>query len=210
MSRLYLSNPCAFFTTHCTRCCGRSRRPVFPAPSSQGEGHRDCKPRAHHAAGTMLHVRVRPIWNCRNVSSISGRNCSEGIRPMTSRVDFTSQDYFRNPAAALERLRGLGPVVEVDFPIIGRVWATTTQALADRVLKDTGTFTIRKEDGEVAGLRWWMPSLVRTFANSMLSMDEPDHKRLRDVVDEAFRRRAVLGMEPDIEATAKQLADDLF
>src|SRR5690349_14760217 len=32
MSRLYLSNPCAFFTT-CTRCCGRSQRPVFPAPS---------------------------------------------------------------------------------------------------------------------------------------------------------------------------------
>src|SRR5262249_38175263 len=33
MSRLYLSKPCAFFTTHCTRCCGRSQRPVFPAPS---------------------------------------------------------------------------------------------------------------------------------------------------------------------------------
>jgi cytochrome P450 len=29
----------------------------------------------------------------------------------------------------------------------------------------------------------------------MLSMDEPDHRRLRDIVDEAFRRRAVLEME---------------
>jgi cytochrome P450 PksS len=44
----------------------------------------------------------------------------------------------------------------------------------------------------------------------MLAMDEPDHKRLRDIVDEAFRRRAVLGMEPHIEATAEQLANDLF
>ena len=112
---------------------------------------------------------------------------------MTSRVDFTSQDYFRNPAAALERLRNEGPVVEVNFPIVGRVWTTTTQAMADRVLKDTGTFTIRKEDGEVAGLRWWMPGIIKTFATNMLSMDEPDHKRLRDIVDEAFRRRAVLG-----------------
>ena len=129
---------------------------------------------------------------------------------MTSRVDFTSQNYFRNPAAALERLRHQGPVVEVSFPIIGRVWATTTQALADRVLKDTETFTIRKDTGEVAGMRWWMPPIVRTFANSMLSMDEPDHKRLRDVVDEAFRRRAVIGMEPHIQATATQLADELF
>ena len=33
MSRLYLSNPCAFFHYHCTRRCGRSRRPAFPAPS---------------------------------------------------------------------------------------------------------------------------------------------------------------------------------
>src|SRR5262245_61059924 len=36
MSRLYLSNPCAFFFYHRTRCCGRSRRPAFPAPSLQG------------------------------------------------------------------------------------------------------------------------------------------------------------------------------
>jgi cytochrome P450 len=129
---------------------------------------------------------------------------------MTSRVDFTSQDYFRNPAAALEKLRNQGPVVEVSFPIVGRVWATTTQALADRVLKDTETFTMRKPGGQVAGMRWWMPPMIRTFANSMLSMDEPGHKRLRDIVDEAFRRRAVLGMEPHIEATAHQLADELF
>lgn len=129
---------------------------------------------------------------------------------MTSQFDFTSQHYFRNPAASLERLRDEGPVVEVNFPIVGRVWTTTTQALADRVLKDSDTFTLRKEDGEVAGMRWWMPGIVKTFATNMLSMDEPDHKRLRDIVDEAFRRRAVLGMEPHIEATAAQLADELF
>src|SRR3954466_16028454 len=129
---------------------------------------------------------------------------------MTSRVGFTSQDYFRNPGASLERLRSLGPVVEVRFPIIGKVWATTTQALADQVLKDTDIFTIRREDGNVAGMQWWMPRIVRTMANSMLSMDEPDHKRLRDIVDEAFRRRAVLDMEPHIQAIGDALADELF
>jgi cytochrome P450 PksS len=44
----------------------------------------------------------------------------------------------------------------------------------------------------------------------MLSMDEPDHRRLRDIVDEAFRRRAVLDMEPRILAIADELADQLF
>ncbi len=129
---------------------------------------------------------------------------------MTLHPDFSSQDYFRNPGAAIEKLRNQGPVVEVRFPIIGRVWTTTTQALADQVLKDTETFTIRKDDGTVAGFRWWMPGIVRMLANSMLSMDEPDHKRLRDIVDEAFRRRAVLEMEPHIQATDDALAEQLF
>ena len=129
---------------------------------------------------------------------------------MTLQADFASPDYFRDPAAAIAKLRAAGPVVEVRFPIIGKVWATTTQALADQVLKDTATFTIRQDNGDVAGLQWWMPGIVRTLANSMLSMDEPDHRRLRDIVDEAFRRRAVLEMEPHIEALGDQLADELF
>jgi cytochrome P450 PksS len=44
----------------------------------------------------------------------------------------------------------------------------------------------------------------------MLSMDDPDHKRLRDIVDEAFRRRAVLEMEPHIQAIGDELANALF
>jgi cytochrome P450 len=101
---------------------------------------------------------------------------------MTFHADFKSQDYFRNPRAAMENLRKQGPIVEVRFPIVGRVWTTTSLALADQVLKDSETFTICKNDGTVAGFRWWMPGIVRTLANNMLSMDEPDHKRLRDVI----------------------------
>jgi cytochrome P450 len=126
------------------------------------------------------------------------------------RADFVSQAYFRNPAAEIAKLRSAGPVVEVQFPMIGKVWTTTTQDLADRVLKDGDTFTIRTGIGGVAGLQWWMPRILRTLANHMLSMDEPDHRRLRDIVDEAFRRRAVLEMEPRILAIADEFAGELF
>jgi len=97
---------------------------------------------------------------------------------MTARVDFTSQSYFRDPVAGIARLRSVGPVVEARFPIIGRIWITTAHDLAAQVLKDSATFSMRKEDGGLAGLRWWMPTSVRTLANSMLSMDEPAHTRL--------------------------------
>jgi cytochrome P450 len=126
------------------------------------------------------------------------------------RADFSSQDYFRNPAAELEKLRSAGPVVEVRFPIIGKVWTTTTLDMTDRVLKDSETFTIRRDDGAIAGFQWWMPGILRALAKHMLAMDEPDHKRLRDIVDEAFRRRAILEMEPRILALADELAGELF
>jgi cytochrome P450 len=129
---------------------------------------------------------------------------------MTLRADFASQDYFRNPAAEIAKLRAAGPVVEVRFPLVGTVWTTTTQDLANQVLRDSETFTVRQDDGDVVGFRWWMPSIVRTIANNMLSTDEPDHARLRGIVDEAFRRRAVLDMEPRILALAGELADALF
>ncbi|WP_175608899.1 hypothetical protein [Microvirga ossetica] len=40
-------------------------------------------------------------------------------------------------------------------------------------------------------------------------MDEPDHTRLRGIVDEAYRRRAVLDMEPRILAIADGSSADL-
>ena len=149
--------------------------------------------------------------------SLLGKNCearessaARGDFAMKFNVDFTSQEYFRNPAAAIEKLRVAGPVVKIRFPMIGTVWTTTTQDLANHVLRDSHTFTVRKDDGEVVGLRWWMPKIVRTISNNMLSTDEPDHARLRGIVDEAFRRRAVLEMEPHILAIAGELAEGLF
>ncbi len=128
---------------------------------------------------------------------------------MTSWTDFSSQDFFGNPAAGIERLRARGPVVETRLPIVGKVWMTTTYELAARVLKDSETFTLRS-GGAVAGVRWWMPGIVRSLADNMLTMDEPDHTRLRGIVDEAFRRRAILDLEPRIFAIADELAGKLF
>ena len=129
---------------------------------------------------------------------------------MKLRADFTSQAFFRDPAAAIERLRASGPVVETRFPIVGKVWITTTYECTARVLKDSAVFTLRKPGGGPAGLRWWMPAFVGTLANNMLTMDEPDHTRLRGIVDEAFRRRAILEMAPHIRAIADDLAGKLF
>src|SRR5262249_11793290 len=125
-------------------------------------------------------------------------------------IDFKSEAFLRDPAAGVAALRAAGPVVETRFPIVGRVWVTTTYEAAACVLKDSATFSLRKEGGDVAGLRWWMPRLVETLATNTLTTDGPDHTRLGGIVDEAFRRRAVVAMEPRIRAIADQLAGELF
>jgi hypothetical protein len=94
--------------------------------------------------------------------------------PMSPRFDFTSEAFFRDPAAGIAKLRACGPVVATRFPIVGKVWITTTYETTARVLKDSTTFTLRKEGGALAGLRWWMPKFVATLADNMLTMDEPD------------------------------------
>src|SRR5215208_3375426 len=125
------------------------------------------------------------------------------------RMDFTSQEYLQKPAAGLAKLRAAGPVVAVRFPIVGKTWITTNADLAARVLKDNETFTMRK-NGKVAGVRWWMPGSLRSLAVSMLSMDEPDHTRLRSIVEEAFRRRVIIEMEPRIFGIADELAVERY
>ena len=128
---------------------------------------------------------------------------------MALRMRFTDQSYLRDPAAGIARLRASGSVVEVRLPIVGRIWITTTYELTEQVLKDSETFALRR-DGKVAGMRWWMPGIFRALADNTLTVDEPDHTRLRGLVDEAFRRRAILDMEPRILAIADELAGELF
>ena len=55
------------------------------------------------------------------------------IKGSVMRADFSSQDYFRNPAAEIEKLRSAGPVVDVRFPIVGKIWTTTTQDLRSAI-----------------------------------------------------------------------------
>jgi cytochrome P450 PksS len=57
------------------------------------------------------------------------------------RIDFTSQEYLRDPVAVLAKLTAAGPVVQVRFPIVGKTWITINADLAGRVLKDNETFT---------------------------------------------------------------------
>ena len=106
---------------------------------------------------------------------------------MTASVDFTSQDFFRDPAAGIARLRAHRPGhrdqvsdhrqgLDHDDPGADRARA---QGQRDLHAAQGGR---RASPGCAGGCR----RSLRAIANNMLTMDEPDHTRLRE-----HRRRSV-------------------
>jgi cytochrome P450 len=124
------------------------------------------------------------------------------------RFEFFSQESKRNPFPGLRAIREAGPLVPVSFPILGRVYLATTWESVSDFLKGSDLFAA---DGRNAGKSsslgvWWAPKFVRILAQNMLTLDDPDHRRLRKLVDAPFRRDRIEAMRP----IAARIADDLL
>ena len=127
-------------------------------------------------------------------------------------VDLQSKASKQDPFSFFASLREAGPVVPLKLPFVGKVWATTTYDATAAMLKDNALFVQEgRHAGKsgVAGLSWWMPHAIKVLSNNMLLKDEPDHRRLRKLVDQAFQRRLVRGMRGEIEALADRILDDI-
>ena len=128
------------------------------------------------------------------------------------KFDLTGADYKRDPYPTFAAMRGAGPVVPINLAFLGKTWVTTTHASALAMVKDNALFVQEgRHAGKsgVGGLKWWMPRSIRILANNMLLKDEPDHRRLRKLVDKAFARRDVLAMRAPIEKIADEILDEL-
>lgn len=126
-----------------------------------------------------------------------------------ARFDFFSQDSKRNPFPQLAAIRAEGPLVPVKFPIVGRLHLATNWASVTDFLKGGDLFAA---DGRNAGKSsalgfWWAPRMMRVLAQTMLTLDDPDHRRLRKLVDAPFRRDRIEAMRPTIARIADELLD---
>ncbi|WP_169054155.1 cytochrome P450 [Nitratireductor sp. XY-223] len=131
-------------------------------------------------------------------------------RPLA--FDIQSAAFKSDPFPTFAAMREAGPVIPIKLPFIGRAWVTTSHAATIAMVKDNRRFVQEgRHAGKrgVAGMQWWMPRTMRLLANNMLLKDEPDHRRLRKLVDRAFQRRDVQAMRGDIEALADGILDEL-
>lgn len=124
--------------------------------------------------------------------------------------DLVSQEFKRDPFPTFAEMRAQGPIIRVNLPLVGETWLTTTFESANELLKNKKDFV--QEPGNagrrnMAGIQWWMPRSLLVLADNMLMRDEPDHRRLRSLVDKAFQRQGADGMRPRIQAITDELLD---
>lgn len=127
------------------------------------------------------------------------------------RFDFFSQATKREPFPVWRAVREQGAVVPVKFPILGRIYFASTWDSCSDFLKGSELFAA---DGRNAGKSsalglWWAPRMMRVLAQNMLTLDDPDHRRLRKLVDGSFRRGRIEALRPMIARIADELLDDM-
>ena len=140
-----------------------------------------------------------------------GRAEATTIDPPALRFDLRSQTFKQDPFPTLALMREAGPVVRARLSPFGAVWLATSYAAVSDLLCDHHRFV---QSPETAGS--WMGSILRLmprtlqpFTSNILLRDEPDHRRLRRLVERAFRGRTVDALRPRLEALADEAADGL-
>jgi cytochrome P450 len=125
------------------------------------------------------------------------------------KLDLGSQDFARDPFPTYANLREASPVFETRLPLLGRTWMAASYQAASEVLKDNETFVMEpKKVGKTlfSGMLRLLPRIVRVFSDNMLRHDNPDHRRLRRLVEQAFSRHRVESLRGRIGV----LCDDLL
>ena len=133
-------------------------------------------------------------------------------RPASLAFDFLSLRYKSNPYPVLANMIEAGPVFRGRLPLMGKSWLVTTHEAISEMLRDQDRFVRDPANAGrrfFAGLQWWMPRSLSRLASNMLAYDGDKHRRLRSLVDVAFRRRSVEQMKPQMLELADRLIDEI-
>ncbi len=146
---------------------------------------------------------------------INHQSFHRGAQPFTKAgvqsqpVKMYSQDFVQHTHAHFARLRQELPVAKAKMTRWQTVYLVNRYEDAAAVLKDERILKNPKavsDSGRGNGMPW-MPKAFEPLLHNMLNMDDPDHRRLRNLVHKAFTPRMIMGLAERIEAIANELLD---
>jgi cytochrome P450 PksS len=122
--------------------------------------------------------------------------------------DLASPGFKADPHPYFASLRDEAPVHEIRLRDGTRAWLVTRYDDAIAVLGNAQfAKDPRKARFESGSKPLWLPGPLRALSRNMLDLDEPDHRRLRSLVQKAFTPRVVEELRPRIEKIAADLLD---
>lgn len=128
-------------------------------------------------------------------------------------VDLLGDAFAQNKREVFRQLRQTSPVALTkmgDKPayVLTRYHDIETALTHPDIIKDTSN--IQYEQGKHTNALPWMPKVFSAMMHSMLHSDDPNHRRLRSLVHNAFTPRMVENLEGRIETLANDLIDRML
>ncbi|MGK3962569.1 cytochrome P450 [Sorangium sp. So ce118] len=121
-----------------------------------------------------------------------------------------SPRVLADPYSFYAQLRKVGPVIPITRPLFGKGYLLTRYEDVFSALKDPRLVNNRAnavEGGADILDRWWMPGILRILQKNMLTQDEPDHRRLKDLIHKAFTPRMIERLATRIDELVEELLD---
>ncbi len=113
----------------------------------------------------------------------------------------------QNPYPTYARLRHEDPVALVRLPFFGKTYFISRYDDVADALKDPRISTDADRGSGANGIGAWMPRSVSVLGQNMLTKDDPQHRRLRDLVHKAFTPKRIQSMANRITTITDELLD---
>ena len=133
---------------------------------------------------------------------------TETLRPEEFFEFIALPERRADPYPFYARLRSLAPAHNVEM-----IWLLSGYDYVASILRDPRFSTDERNSNineQLATEDFYQSAFGRLYYNMLLFIDEPDHKRIRDLVQKAFTRKTVEDLRGRIGALVEELVDGLL
>jgi cytochrome P450 PksS len=123
----------------------------------------------------------------------------------STQLDLQAAAFRDDPYPTYARLRREAPICRARVPGFGgEAWLVSRYNDAVAALRDT------RLSSDIIAMRWgsaqrWIPRSFQILAKTMVTMDDPDHARLRTLVHKGFTPSMIEGMAGRVQEIADEL-----
>jgi cytochrome P450 len=126
-------------------------------------------------------------------------------------LPLNSQAYLRAPHGFLAAARDERMFVRQKLPFLGKCTLVLGHPECMEFLKSSDRFAVDARNAgfdSPFGLKF-LPESLKVLSNNLLSLDDPDHLRLRRLVDQPFRRVSIDDLRPRIRHACDRLVAEM-